>query len=125
MDKRDIEKIEKIVADRKIGHSNLLKSSEVYRMFNHLDQSTYKDKSLEKKYKELIGLGISIFKNCEPCMEWHIHEALKGGATREQIIEAIEVGIEMGGDPASVSCRFALMVLGYYTNDKVSKIDDK
>ncbi|MGA3287627.1 MAG: carboxymuconolactone decarboxylase family protein [Bacteroidota bacterium] len=125
MDKRDIEKIEKIVADRKIGHSNLLKSSEVYRMFNHLDESTYKDKNLEKKYKELIGLGISIFKNCEPCMEWHIHEALKGRATREQIIEAIEVGIEMGGGPASVSSRFALMVLEYYTNDKISKNDDK
>jgi AhpD family alkylhydroperoxidase len=121
MDKLDIEKIEKIVADRKVGHGKLLKSSEVYRIFKKLDQTTYKDNSLEKKYKELIGLGISILKNCEPCIEWHIHEALKGGATREQIIEAIEVGIEMGGGPASVSSRFALMVLEYYTNDEISK----
>ncbi len=117
MDKVNKEKIEKIIEDRKIGHANLLKLSEVYRIFNKLDQNTYKDNNLEKKFKELIGLGISIFKNCEPCMEWHIHEALKGGATREQIIEAIEVGIEMGGGPASVSSRFALKVLEYYTDD--------
>ena len=47
-------------------------------------------------------------------MEWHIHEALKSGATREQVVEAIEVGIEMGGGPASVSARFAMDVLDYY-----------
>ena len=42
-------------------------------------------------------------------------EALKSGATREQIIEALEVGIEMGGGPASVSARFAMDVLEYYS----------
>ena len=52
--------------------------------------------------------------NCESCIEWHIKEALKNGATEQQIIEAIEVGIEMGGGPATVSSRFALKVLEYY-----------
>ena len=35
--------------------------------------------------------------------------------TQEQIIEAIGVGIEMGGGPATVSSRFAMKVLEYYT----------
>ncbi|MFW9784966.1 MAG: carboxymuconolactone decarboxylase family protein, partial [Candidatus Heimdallarchaeota archaeon] len=57
---------------------------------------------------------ISVVINCESCMEWHIAEALKSGATEDQIIEAIEVAIEMGGGPATVTSRFALKVLEYY-----------
>jgi hypothetical protein len=40
--------------------------------------------------------------------------ALRSGASEKQIIEAIEVGIEMGGGPATVSARFAMKVLEYY-----------
>ncbi len=115
MDEANREKIEKIVRDRKRAHTALSKSSKGYRLFSELDQYTFTDGALEKKEKELIALGISVHKNCEPCMEWHIHEALRGGASREQIIEALEVGIEMGGGPASVSVRFAIDVLDYYS----------
>jgi AhpD family alkylhydroperoxidase len=117
MDKTTIEKIERIVRDRKRGHTSLTRSSQGYRLFVDLDQYTFGDRSLTKMHKELIALGISIHKNCEPCMEWHIHEALKSGATQEQIVEAIEVGIEMGGGPASVSARFAMDVLDYYSQE--------
>jgi alkylhydroperoxidase/carboxymuconolactone decarboxylase family protein YurZ len=48
-------------------------------------------------------------------MEWHIKQALDGGATEYEIIEAIEVGIEMGGGPATVSAHFAMNVLEYYS----------
>ena len=48
-------------------------------------------------------------------MEWHIKQTLDSGATKEQIIEAIEVGIEMGGGPATVAGRFAMKVLEYYS----------
>ena len=51
-------------------------------------------------------------------MEWYINEALKSGATIEEIIEVIEVGIEMGGGPATVASRFALKVLDYYKANK-------
>ena len=47
-------------------------------------------------------------------MEWHINEALNSGATKDQIIETLEVAIEMGGGPATVSSRFAIKVLDYY-----------
>ena len=81
-----------------------------------MEQNTYIDGKLGKKYKEMIAIGISIIINCESCLEWHIKEAINSGATKEQIIEAIEVGIEMGGGPATVSARFAKNVLDYYLN---------
>lgn len=115
MDEANREKIEKIIRDRKRGHTKLSKASKGYGLFVELDEHTFTDGALAGKEKELIALGISVHKNCEPCMEWHIHEALKGGATREQIIEALGVGIEMGGGPAAVSARFAMEVLDYYS----------
>jgi len=115
MRREDREKIEKIVQDRKIANETLLsKGSKVYKSFLDLERKTFSDGNLKKMHKELIAIGISIVINCESCLEWHIKEALKSGASEEQILEAIEVGIEMGGGPATVYSRFALKVLEYY-----------
>jgi AhpD family alkylhydroperoxidase len=112
------EKIEKIIHDRKTAHAYYLKNSRVYRSFSEMEQKTYSDGELEKRYKELIAIGISIIDNCESCLEWHIKQALDSGATEKQVIEAVEVGIEMGGGPATVSSRFAMKVLEYYQEEQ-------
>jgi AhpD family alkylhydroperoxidase len=115
MDKVNKEKIEQIIKDRKQAHHSLVsKKSPVYKSFLQLEKETFVSRSLSKQTKELMAVGISVVINCESCMEWHIHEALKQGATEAQVLEAIEVGIEMGGGPATVSARFALQVIEYY-----------
>ena len=65
-------------------------------------------------HKELIAIGISLITGCEPCLEWHIKQVKDARATDEQIIEALEVGFEMGIGPATVTARFAMKVLQYY-----------
>jgi AhpD family alkylhydroperoxidase len=115
MDKADIEKIEKIIKDRQDSHNYFVsKDSKTYLSFLELEKNTFKSKKLNKNQKELIAIGISIVINCESCLEWHIKQALESGSSHDEIIEAIEVGIEMGGGPATVSTRFALKVLEYY-----------
>lgn len=47
-----------------------------------------------------MALSISIVTKCEPCMEWHLDQAIQTGATDEQIYETIDVAIEMGGGQA-------------------------
>jgi AhpD family alkylhydroperoxidase len=76
-----------------------------------MEKAAYADGSLPKKTKELIAVGISVTMDCESCMQWHIEQAAKAGATFKEVLEAIEVGIEMGGGPATVSARFALEVM--------------
>jgi alkylhydroperoxidase/carboxymuconolactone decarboxylase family protein YurZ len=44
-------------------------------------------------------------------MQWHIEQAAEAGATQEQVLEALEVAIEMGGGRATVPARFALRVM--------------
>ena len=105
-------KIEEIRRRRKIAHSKFLSlGSKVYEKFLQLEEATYKDGALKKKDKELIAVGIAVASNCESCMEWHITEAVKSGATFREILETIEVGIEFGGGRATVSARFALEVM--------------
>jgi AhpD family alkylhydroperoxidase len=76
-----------------------------------LEQATFTDGALAKRHKELIAVGISVRINCESCMQWHIEQAARDGASYEEVLEAVEVGIEMGGGPATVSARFALKVM--------------
>lgn len=114
MENSDKAKIEQIVRTRKQAYSYYSGKSKVYQSFIDMEQKTYKDGELTKKQKELIAIGISVVKNCESCMEWHIKQAIDVGATEEEIIEAIEVGIEMSGGIGTVSARFAMNVLEYY-----------
>jgi AhpD family alkylhydroperoxidase len=85
--------------------------SKVYEGFLAMESATYRDGALPKKQKELIAVGISVVKNCESCMQWHIEQAATDGASFEELLEAVEVGIEMGGGPATVSARFAMEVM--------------
>jgi AhpD family alkylhydroperoxidase len=115
MKPEDRQKIEGIIADRKQAHQRLLQNgSAVYKAFLEMEQAAYAPASLSKVQKELIAVGISVVLNCESCMEWHIHQALLTGAAEQQVLEAIDVGIEFGGGPATVATRFALKMLEYY-----------
>jgi AhpD family alkylhydroperoxidase len=107
-----MDKLEAITRSRKKAHSKLLAlDSKVYKAFLAMEQATYSDGALPSKVKELIAVGISVVIDCESCMQWHIEQAAKAGATLAEVLEAVEVGIEMGGGPATVSARFALDVM--------------
>jgi AhpD family alkylhydroperoxidase len=116
MEAEDKRKVESIRRDRTWSHQQFLsRGSRTYRSFLEMERAAYSDGALAKLHKELIAVGISIVLNCESCLEWHIAQALQDGATEFQILEAIDVGIEMGGGPATVSARFALKVLDYHS----------
>ena len=104
--------IEEIRTQRQHAHRQLLDmKSKVYEAFLAMEAATYADGALPKKTKELIAIGISVVMDCHSCMEWHITQAAQSGATRQEVIEAVEVGIEMAGGRATVSARFALEVM--------------
>jgi AhpD family alkylhydroperoxidase len=107
-----MEKLKEIARKRKEAHTRLLNlGSPVYEAFLEMEKAAYSDGALEKRYKELIAVGISLVIDCESCMQWHIEQAARSGASKAEVLEAIDVGIEMGGGPATVSARFALDVI--------------
>jgi len=107
-----MDKLKDLSRKRKEAHAELIKlDSKVYKAFLEMEKATYSDGAISKKAKELIAIGISVTINCESCMQWHIEQAANSGATKREVLEAVEVGIEMGGGPATVSSRFALDVM--------------
>jgi AhpD family alkylhydroperoxidase len=68
--------------------------------FSRLHHASAIDGVLSAKIKELIALGIAITVRCDGCISFHVHDALKTGATRAEITETIGVAILMGGGPS-------------------------
>ena len=90
---------EKINVDEKV--KNLAgQIPEVMSAFAGLHDQVVKDGALSAKTKELIMVGISVAVRCEHCISKHVSEAVRLGATREEVLEAISTAILMAGGPA-------------------------
>jgi pyruvate dehydrogenase E2 component (dihydrolipoamide acetyltransferase) len=90
-----------LVNDLQAGIGNLQSESpELVAAFVQMDQAAYVEGELERKYKELIGIGIAVAVRCEYCINIHVKNALSEGASREEILEAAAVAVAFGGSPA-------------------------
>ncbi|MCC6484821.1 MAG: carboxymuconolactone decarboxylase family protein [Armatimonadetes bacterium] len=70
--------------------------------FAQMDQLLMAEGAISAKVKELIALGIAIADHCVPCLRAHVSGCMEEGATREEIIEAAQVAVVMGGGPALI-----------------------
>lgn len=118
MEKYIEEKINSSISDRKRFHLRFIENCKSYRSFLDLEEKAFTDGALTRKTKELMALSISIVTKCEPCMEWHVQQAILQGATDEEIYETIDVAIEMGGGPAGAYARFALNAMDFHKTNK-------
>ena len=82
--------------------------------FGQLYEQAMAEGALSAKFKELMTLAISITSLCEGCIAVHVRGALRAGATRKEILEAIGVAVYMGGGPAMVYGCEALEALGQF-----------
>ena len=76
--------------------------------FARLHRKTMDDGALSRKVKEMMALAISMVVGCEGCIAYHVHDAVEAGATRPELLEAIGVGLLMGGGPGSIYAAHAL-----------------
>ncbi len=79
--------------------------------FGKMHQSVMAEGALSPKVKELIALGVSINAKCEGCIAQHVYDAMKAGATREEIVETIGITMLMGGAPGFIHGTKALDAL--------------
>ncbi|MDQ3256262.1 MAG: carboxymuconolactone decarboxylase family protein [Acidobacteriota bacterium] len=72
------------------------------RIYFEFYRETYSSQCscLDRKTQELIAIAASLTAKCQGCLEGHIKKALKEGATKEEIAEAI--AIAMGVNAAAV-----------------------
>ena len=83
--------------------------------FGELHRSAVADGALPQATKELMAVSIAIVQRCDDCIALHMHDALRAGATPEQVHEAIGVAVLMGGGPASTYATHALRALEQFS----------
>jgi AhpD family alkylhydroperoxidase len=76
--------------------------------FARLHKKAIEEGALNSKVKEMMALAIGIVVGCEGCIAYHVHDAVAAGATRQELLETIGVGILMGGGPGSIYAAHAL-----------------
>lgn len=104
--------LEQMKRRRKLAHGRLVKlKSPVYKLFMDLEKAAYREGALSAKTKLLAGIAVSVVVNCGACMQWHVEEAARAGASEQEIVEMIEVAVKMGGAPAVVASRIACEVM--------------
>jgi len=52
---------------------------------------------LPRPVKELLGLVASLVLRCDDCVRYHVAEALAAGSSHEEIVEAMSIGLVVGG----------------------------
>jgi AhpD family alkylhydroperoxidase len=57
---------------------------------------------LDAKTRQLISLAVAVTTRCDGCIVVHTAEAVKEGATREEIAEALGVAVAMNAGAAVV-----------------------
>jgi AhpD family alkylhydroperoxidase len=70
---------------------------EYSRNFDSLYQKTWGGGAIPEKYKQLTGVSISIVERCETCLGWHMKQAVRSGAKKDELMEAIRLGLLTGG----------------------------
>jgi len=64
------------------------KAPDAMKSFQEFDKIALADGAIPVKYKELIALGVALTTQCVYCLEIHKQNAIKAGATQEEIAEA-------------------------------------
>ncbi len=70
---------------------------------------------LDPKTRELIALAVSVTSRCDGCITVHTGEALKHGASREEIAEALGVAVALNAGAAMVYSARVMDAVGAYS----------
>ncbi|MEJ2710410.1 MAG: carboxymuconolactone decarboxylase family protein [Anaerolineales bacterium] len=85
----------------------------IKRFFN-LDTQAYKNGALQGSTKELLGLVASMVLRCNDCIDYHILQCVDAGWSDEQLYEAFNVALVVGGSIVIPHLRHAVESLDLY-----------
>ncbi|MTI87148.1 MAG: carboxymuconolactone decarboxylase family protein [Balneolaceae bacterium] len=68
----------------------------IKRFFN-IDANTYRKGALDSKTKELLGLVASTVLRCNDCIDYHLEQCANAGLTKDEIVDAMNVALTVGG----------------------------
>ncbi|SMO54452.1 carboxymuconolactone decarboxylase family protein [Fodinibius sediminis] len=109
MSKIENNRLESFRQAREQGNQKVLDADHlgIKRFFN-LDTNTYKDGALPGKTKELLGLVASAVLRCNDCIDYHLEQCAGAGYTRDEMVDALNVALVVGGSIVIPHMRHAM-----------------
>jgi AhpD family alkylhydroperoxidase len=77
-------------------------SPDIIRGYRTLSDAGSKTAKLDAKTRELIALAVAVTLRCDGCITVHTDAAVKQGATKEELVEALGVAIMVNAGAALV-----------------------
>jgi AhpD family alkylhydroperoxidase len=69
----------------------------ITKRFFNLDAKAYEDGALPARTKELLGLVASMALRCDDCVAYHVDQCVRAGVSDEELWEAFDVALIVGG----------------------------
>ena len=82
-------------ATREIAEKKASLVSDSIEAWSNFSKTVFKDGALPEKTKQLIAVAVAHVTQCPYCIRDHTAQAVKKGATKEEIAEAICVAAEL------------------------------
>jgi AhpD family alkylhydroperoxidase len=79
------------------------------KRFMALDSGCYRDGVLPGKTKELLGLTASMVLRCNDCIDYHLEQCVNSGYSLEELEEAMNVALVVGGSIVIPHLRHAML----------------
>lgn len=88
------------------------------KRFYNLDTNAYHNAALDAKTKELLGLTASMVLRCNECIDYHIIQCVDAGWSDEELYDAFNVALVVGGSIVIPHLRHAVESLDIYRAKK-------
>lgn len=75
---------------------------EIMQALGTLDKAAASKGALDAKTRELIALAVAATTRCEGCISIHAREAVKAGATRDELLETLAMAIDLNAGACAV-----------------------
>ncbi|MGD9847042.1 MAG: carboxymuconolactone decarboxylase family protein [Variibacter sp.] len=82
-------------ASRELAQKRRALAPEAEAAFQAFGQKVFAEGALPAKMKQIIAVAVAHVTQCPYCIKGHTKAALRHGATREELMEAIWVAAEM------------------------------
>ena len=96
------------LASREMSEKRASLAPEITEAFRNFNKTVFKDGALPEKTKQLIAVAVAHVTQCPYCIKGHTAQAVRKGASQEEIMEAIWVASEMRAGAAYAHAALAI-----------------
>lgn len=87
-----------------------------FSRFFAIDTAAYREGAIPVKMKELMGLVGSMVLRCNDCIFYHLDRCVSENASKEEIMEAMNIALVIGGSIVIPHLRYAVDMLDQLLN---------